>query len=747
MGNNARVAVQGIGTCKLVLRGGRTLLLHNVLYAPQICGNLISVLVLLKLGFNMYLAKNNIELSLGTTHYGSGYVLNGFIVMDTDYYECNLSYSMITSSHNSEIDVNLWHARLGHIGQNRIDRLVKQGLLPNYDKVDLFTCEHCLAGKSTRKPFGKGTRADFPLQLVHSDICGPMNVRARHGAYYFITFTDDYTRFGIVYLISHKAEAISCFQSYMSLVENQLDRKIKALRTDRGREYLSDQFRQLCDEKGIQHQLTIPRTPQQNGVAERRNRTLLEMVRSMMAQTNLSITFWGDALLTATFILNCVPSKSVPTTPYELWTKRKPDLSVLRPWGCAAYVLNTSHPHGKLGAQGKKCIFIRYSEHSKGYVFIGEHNSGSLTEFESRDVTFLENDFPQQGDINKDLSFYETMDFGDQDSLHSSGSILGNMLPTPSANDNDLDQNRSNPNRSTQTLNDPGTSGSNLRIIEESVLPEPKLRRSGRQGIPRRRFDIEGGEAFVAITQDKDEPRNVTEAFLGPDKENWTKAMEEEMASMRSNQVWELVDLPKGRKAIGNKWVLKMKRKADGTIDKYKARLVAKGYTQQEGIDYEETFSPVVRFTSIRLILAIVASMDLELHQMDVKTTFLNGDLEEEIYMQQPVGFVNEGQENKVCRLLKSIYGLKQSSRQWYIRFHNTIILNGFTMIDEDHCVYIKRSMDKFIIMSLYVDDILIAGNSKEYVNEIKGWLSSNFEMKDMGEAAYILGVKISRDR
>ena len=179
-----------------------------------------------------------------------------------------------------------------------------------------------------------------------------------------------------------------------------------------------------------------------------------------MAQANLPITFWGDALLTATFILNRVPSKSVPTTPYELWTKRKPDLSVLRPWGCAAYVLNTSHPHGKLGARGKKCIFIRYSEHSKGYVFIGEHNSGSLTEFESRDVTFLENDFPQQGDINKDLSFYETMDFGNQDSLHSSGSILGNMFPTPSANDNDLDQKRSNPNGSTQTQNRSNPNGS-----------------------------------------------------------------------------------------------------------------------------------------------------------------------------------------------------------------------------------------------------------------------------------------------
>ena len=208
-----------------------------------------------------------------------------------------------------------------------------------------------------------------------------------------------------------------------------------------------------------------------------------------------------------------------------------------------------------------------------------------------------------------------------------------------------------------------------------------------------------------------------------------------------------MVDLPKGRKAIGNKWVLKIKRNADGNIERYKARLVAKGYTQQEGIDYEETFSPVVRFTSIRLILAIVANMDLELHQMDVKTAFLNGELDEEIYMEQPVGFIKENEHEKVCRLLKSIYGLKQSSRQWYIRFHNTIISNDFTMIDEDHCVYTKRNKDKFVILSLYVDDILIAGNDKEFLKSIKGWLSSNFEMKDMGEAAYILGVKISRNR
>ena len=216
---------------------------------------------------------------------------------------------------------------------------------------------------------------------------------------------------------------------------------------------------------------------------------------------------------------------------------------------------------------------------------------------------------------------------------------------------------------------------------------------------------------------------------------------------MKSNQVWDLVDLSPVHKTIGNKWVLNIKHKVDGTIDRYKARLVAKGYTQQNRIDYENTFSHVVRFASIRLILAIVARMDLELYQMNVKTSFLNGELDEEIYMDQPLGFELKGHERKVCKLKKSIYGLKQASRQWNLKFYQAMLKDGFTMMEEDHCMYIKRSNNHFIILSLYVDDILIAGNYKKLIDVTKKWLSSNFEMKYMGEASYVLGVKILRDR
>ena len=182
---------------------------------------------------------------------------------------------------------------------------------------------------------------------------------------------------------------MDCFKRHSTLIENQLNTKIKSLRTDRGREYLSGLFKAYYDENGIARQLTIPYTPQQNGVAERRNRTLLDMVRSIMVQANLSISFWGDALMTTTYILNRIPSKSVPSTPYEVWKGATPDLNVMRPWGCVAYVHNVSHEYGKLGPKGMKCIFIRYSESSKGYIFLGEDINGSITEIESRDVAFL----------------------------------------------------------------------------------------------------------------------------------------------------------------------------------------------------------------------------------------------------------------------------------------------------------------------------------------------------------------------
>ncbi|KAL0333149.1 UNVERIFIED_CONTAM: Retrovirus-related Pol polyprotein from transposon TNT 1-94 [Sesamum calycinum] len=419
-------------------------------------------------------------------------------------------------------------------------------------------------------------------------------------------------------------------------VENQREINLKVLRTDRRREYLSEQFKRIFEDKGIIRHLTIPYTSQQNGVAERRNQTLLKIARSMMAQANLSISFWRDAILTAAYILNRVPSKSVPSTPYELWHGRKPNLEGLRPWGSAGF--------------------------SRG-GFPKHKVKGNLELYELRD--------PQGG---------------------ASITVEGETPRSYPVIDGDNESN-------------PKFSGS--CSLDEHNSQNPRMRRSKRGGIPRCWYEIEG-ESFMFASVDIDEPATYEEAVTSPNANEWITAMKEEMSSMAKNNVWELVDLPTGRKTIGNKWVLKVKRKADGSIDKFKARYHC-------------------------------AHLDLEFFQMDVKTTFLNGELDEEIYMDQPEGFQEMGLKRKVCRLKRSIYGLKQSSRQWYYRFHRAITSIGFTMIEEDHCVYVKRSVKNFLILSLYVDDILLTGNNMEMIVATQKWLSSTFEMKDMGEAEYIL--------
>src|ERR1041385_7018640 len=244
-----------------------------------------------------------------------------------------------------------------------------------------------------------------------------------------------------------------------------------------------------------------------------------------------------------------------------------------------------------------------------------------------------------------------------------------------------------------------------------------------------------------------DDPAKYDEAMMSPDSDKWLEAMKSEMGSMYENQVWTLVDLPNDRKAVENKWIFKKKTDADGSISIYKARLVAKGVRQIQGVDYEETFSPVAMIKSIRILLAIAAYHYYEIWQMDVKTAFLNGNIEEELYMMQPKGFVDPRNAGKVCKLQRSIYGLNQASRSWNLRFDEVIKAFGFVQNVEEFCVYKKLSGSSVAFLVLYVDDILLIGNDKKFLEEVREYLNGQFSMKDLGEAAYILGIKIYRDR
>ncbi|KAA0036533.1 retrotransposon protein, putative, Ty1-copia subclass [Cucumis melo var. makuwa] len=242
-----------------------------------------------------------------------------------------------------------------------------------------------------------------------------------------------------------------------------------------------------------------------------------------------------------------------------------------------------------------------------------------------------------------------------------------------------------------------------------------------------------------------EDQKDLTKALSSVDVNLWQKAINDEMDSLESNRTWHLVDLPPPCKAIGCKWVLRKKFKPDGSIDKYKARLVAKGFRQTENMDFFDTFSSVTRITSIRVLISIVILNNLLIHQMDVKTTFLNGDLEEEIYMEQPEGFIVQAQESKVCKLDKSLYGLKQAPKEWHKKFDNLLMSKGFKVNESNKCIYYKTKGRLCIIICLYVDDMLIFGSNLHIINDVKSMLSANFDMKDLGEADVILDIKITR--
>ena len=301
------------------------------------CRNIISVSCLDNDGFYFIIKNNNCSIFHKDMFYAKAYLQDGLYVMNLQKSNNSYVYNITTKKFKSN-DLNstyLLHCRLGHINEKCISKLHQVGLLNSFDFKSYDTCESCLLGKMKKDPFTRpSARANELLDLIHTDVCGPLSSDARGGYKYFITFTDDFSRYGYVYLMRHKSESFEMFKSFQNEVQNKLGKTIKALQSDRGGEYLSQEFDDHLRTCGIISQLTPPGTPQWNGVSDRRNRTLLDMVRYMMSPIDLPFTFWGYALETAAFTLNRVPSKAVEKTPYEMWTGKRPSLSFLKIWGC-----------------------------------------------------------------------------------------------------------------------------------------------------------------------------------------------------------------------------------------------------------------------------------------------------------------------------------------------------------------------------------------------------------------------------
>ena len=715
LGDNKACKIAGIGSVLIKMHDGSERVISDVRYVPNLKRNLLSIGALTLKGCSIKI-DSSLRVLKGQTVVMKGNLRNGIYYLEGK----TISGNAATVIKSDNIDqTKLWHMRLGHVSERGLYELERQGILKGKLGKKLDFCENCVYGKSCRLKFPKARHTTTEkLDYLHSDLWGASKTKTIGGASYFLSIIDDYTRKVWVFLLKNKSDSFNTFVNWKTLIENQTGKKIKMLRTDNGLEFCSDEFNRYCQDVGIRRHNTVIKTPQQNGIAERMNRTLIERVRCMLNAAGLGKQFWGEALKTACYLINRSPSTALNfKTPQEYWTGQPPGIDHLRIFGCTAY----AHiRQDKLEPRALKCCFIGYPDGVKGYK-LWCLEEGFKKCMISRDVVFNEAEMPMK---KSNAGPSKQTDNNENVQIH-----VEDTQKDDQARNTEVDQEE-------EEETDPDdTQGYQLiRDRERRTIRPPS------------RFGFADCTAFALASAEEvssSVPRTYDEAINCKDRRKWQVAIDEEMASLMKNNTWVVVTKPPGHKLIGCKWIFKEKEGLPGEEIRYKARLVAKGFSQKEGIDFNDIFSPVVKQTSIRIMMAKAAKFDLDMDQMDVKTAFLHGKLEEEIYMAEPDGF-KSSKPNQACLLLKSLYGLKQAPRQWNLRFHEFMTRNSFNRSNYDPCVYYNSVP---IWLLLYVDDILIIGKDRLEINRIKKLLGTEFEMKDMGEAKRILGIDIRRER
>ncbi|KAM2036667.1 hypothetical protein ACFX16_039588 [Malus domestica] len=495
-----------------------------------------------------------------------------------------------------------WHRRLGHLYFGGIKKLkdndMVHGLpyLDEYDKV----CEGCQYGKQHRErfPSGQAQRAGAPLELVHVDLCGPMRIESTGGNKYFMLLVDDATRMIWVYFLRFKSEAFTCFQKFKAMTELQSGMKVKCVRSDRGGEFLSNEFKQYCDTEGIQRQLSLSYTPYQNGVVERKNRTVIEMAKSVLHDKGMPYYMWAEAVHTVVYLLNRCPTKSLDSiTPFEAYSKRKPGIAHLKVFGSVCYVHTPSELRHKLEPKSIKGVFVGYAKCEKGYRVFDPISKRLIL---SRDVVFDEN---SAWDWERSTERYMSLPTYEFDTVN-----------TPRSENNENDPQVSS-GSSSDILEEATSDIDDTQINSQSSVGVSDTQAFDHTPLKWRKLDNVLAQCNLCII----EPEKFEDAAKD---ESWMNAMKDELSMIEKNTTWELVDMPSNKPIIGVKWVFKTKLNLDGTVQKNKARLVAKGYAQKPGIDYNETFAHVARLDTIRTLIALAAQKSWKLYQLDVKSAF-----------------------------------------------------------------------------------------------------------------------------
>ncbi|TQD69871.1 hypothetical protein C1H46_044597 [Malus baccata] len=561
VGEGTKVAVEAIGIVCLKLSSGFVLRLNDVLFVPKMRRNLISASKIVKDGFGFLgddeclkiFQKNHLDSVLGTAYLSDNLWCLNCTVESINQHVLNTSTKRMHCSDDSFI---LWHKRLGHISKERVLKLSRAKLIPELNFTTATDCVDCVKGKMTNFRKLDAKRCHDLLEIIHTDICGPFPTKTICGNSYFVNFIDDFSRFCYTYLLSEKSSVLDCFKIYKTEVEKQLGKTIKIVRSDRGGEYFGryseagqckGPFALFLEQQGIVAQYTTPGTPQQNGVSERRNRTLIGMVRSMMTRSKLPGFLWGEALKTATYILNRVPCKAVSSTPFEVWNGRKPSFDHFHIWGCKAEARIYNPHEKKLDSRTESCYFIGYSEKSKGFKFycpqgrtrIQETNNARF--FEDQDVA----------DLSQGRFIFEEPDY---EETSSSNDAYKEILITPSSEiELEEDQLAAPPTvdrmevdfgtqiqmQGDHTSNSDVPMDSNTEVPHEPILP---LRQSSRIRKPTMSNDYVYLQESEFDFGDVDDPLTYSQAMNSPQQSLWHIAMKEELESMSKNKVWTLVD-------------------------------------------------------------------------------------------------------------------------------------------------------------------------------------------------------------
>ncbi|KZV21171.1 hypothetical protein F511_24735 [Dorcoceras hygrometricum] len=652
--------------------------LHNVLHVPDFKFNLLSISKFTKDHHCSVVFYPDFcffqDLSTGKIM-GIGKLYNGlYYLAETPQ---NIQTDRILSSPKltctsfacKDIDINIWHQRFGHMSISRLQHLpfITQNTLNS-------PCYICPISKQTRSmfPAKDHTPAPRPFSLIHMDTWGPYRTPTHNGARYFLTIVDDFSRCTWVFLMHLKSDVLTVIKNFLTFVTTQFNTKVQTIRTDNALDFLNSECNNLFNSLGIIHQSSCPYTPQQNGLVERKHRHILNVARAVKFQASIPDIYWGECVLHAAYIINRTPTPLLShKTPYEALFSKPPSYQHMRVFGCLCFASNLKPSH-KFDVRARACVFLGYPPHQKGYKLLD-----TLTNriFISRDVVFHETTFP----------------FSNQP---SSSTTFNKFLPHPASIPEPEPTEPSSHNQLVDTV---------PNNISQTTTGSPSTRHSSRPRNPpywtndyvcsfsTTPYDIANYLSyknlsptycsFLTNISQATEPRSYQEAAADP---RWQEAMAAEITALEANHTWKIVPLPPGKKAVGCRWVYKIKYKSDGSIDRFKARLVAKGYTQTYGIDYQDTFSPVAKIVTVRCLLTIASARNWPLHQMDVANAFLQGDLEEDIYMAIPPGFPNQS-PNMACKLLKSLYGLKQASRQWNTKLCQILTQDGYTRSHHDH--------------------------------------------------------------